>query len=91
MIAPAVNLVKNIGFGKYATHTHDDGGWIGKLNSKSMSFPLKHPFEIKVTTKHDRWEDIHVFRIQKDFFRKVLSKAPFLYRVVKYCYRKIIN
>lgn len=91
MIAPTVNLVKNIGFGRYATHTLDDGGWVARLHSKKMSFPMRHPSQIVVSGNHDRWEDIHVFRTKLDFFRKVLSNFPLLYSIVKFCYRKIIN
>lgn len=91
MIAPAINLVRNIGFGGHATHTLDDGGWIGRLKSKEIKFPLKHPPYLELNFNNDRWEDVHVFRIRKDPLRKMLTNFPLLYSLIKYCYRKIIK
>jgi hypothetical protein len=41
-IAPARNLVRNIGFGADSTHTKVDTG-LGKLPLQSLEFPLRHP------------------------------------------------
>ena len=41
-INPSVNLVKNIGFGADATHTHDSNNSIQKLEAYPINFPLKH-------------------------------------------------
>lgn len=41
-ILPTVNLVSNIGFGEYATHTKDRSH-SAFIPAKSMRFPLKHP------------------------------------------------
>jgi hypothetical protein len=42
-INPAVNLIKNIGFGADASRTHDTNSPAAKLQSQTIKFPLKHP------------------------------------------------
>jgi hypothetical protein len=42
-IAPSVNLVENIGFGKDATHTHDPSNPMAGVPAEEMAFPLAHP------------------------------------------------
>jgi hypothetical protein len=60
-ITPGVHLVKNIGFGKEATHTRGDGGWIGWLKAKEIRFPLVHPDEVRCDEAHDK-------RLGRDLF-----------------------
>jgi hypothetical protein len=52
-ILPNSNLVKNIGFGKDATHTQSEDAPIAKLKLNSLIFPLKHPKEIRIDRKAD--------------------------------------
>jgi Glycosyl transferase family 2 len=40
---PKVNLVRNIGFGAEATHTHDVNAHFADLPAQTMEFPLVHP------------------------------------------------
>tara|TARA_X000000950_G_C13823120_1_gene622783 strand:+ start:214 stop:1149 length:936 start_codon:yes stop_codon:yes gene_type:complete len=40
-VVPKNNLITNIGFGEYATHT--EGFKIGTPDTKPLNFPLKHP------------------------------------------------
>ena len=42
-IVPSVNLIKNIGFGPEATHTHDLLDARSNSPSLSIQFPLRHP------------------------------------------------
>jgi hypothetical protein len=42
-IVPSNNLVRNIGFGGKATHTHDPRSEGADLAAKPMTFPIKHP------------------------------------------------
>ncbi len=42
-IVPKNNLVKNLGFGKDATHTHNGNSKIALLDADTIDFPLKHP------------------------------------------------
>lgn len=43
VIHPALNLVKNIGFGADATHTLRGDSPLSGLEAKAMRFPLRHP------------------------------------------------
>lgn len=73
-VLPSRHLVKNIGFGEDGTHTKKDGGWVQRLKSHSMEFPLKHPREIKRNIKADRWEDLNLFETHRPWYKKILSK-----------------
>jgi hypothetical protein len=59
-VTPAVNLVTNIGFGDAATHLVDPNHPRANLESLPMSFPLRHPPEVKVLEEADRaeWESV---------------------------------
>ncbi|MBW4576552.1 MAG: glycosyltransferase family 2 protein [Aphanothece sp. CMT-3BRIN-NPC111] len=53
-IVPAVNLVKNIGFGKDATHTTAFSIVQASLNLHAINFPLQEPSIIAVDREYDR-------------------------------------
>lgn len=60
-ILPAVNLIKNIGFGADATHTR--GKWMGvSLETEPLSFPLQHPSEVRRNACADDFVQRTVFR-----------------------------
>lgn len=42
-ICPAVNLISNIGYGDFGTHTHEKRHALAALSSSEISFPLRHP------------------------------------------------
>lgn len=42
-ILPNTNLVKNIGFGSEATHTHDENSKFANLETSEIDFPIMHP------------------------------------------------
>lgn len=42
-IVPAVNLVRNIGFGDHATHTHDAADSFADVPTAALRWPLRHP------------------------------------------------
>jgi hypothetical protein len=42
-VVPAQNLVRNVGFGKEATHTRDAESRFARLEAASLPFPLVHP------------------------------------------------
>lgn len=50
---PNRNLIRNIGFGEGATHTHDESDKQANLAAGSLSFPLSHPTEIKRSPEND--------------------------------------
>jgi len=74
-IAPNVNLVKNIGFGENATHTHDSDSKQAFLDTQSI-LPLVHP----VFTKIDDEADLYYFRnywfghSEQTLFSRFISK-----------------
>jgi hypothetical protein len=51
-ITPSVNLIENIGFNENATHT--TGANTDALPIGTLSFPLKHPKEVKVDMEADK-------------------------------------
>jgi len=86
-IVPAVNMVKNIGYGSIATHTVNQTNTIrARVQARDILFPLKHPDakEIRADRKYDQfiksgWCDLPVkfrYRIKyycKYFIKKLLS------------------
>ncbi|MDR1367298.1 MAG: glycosyltransferase family 2 protein [Candidatus Accumulibacter sp.] len=70
-IAPNVNLVSNIGFGKDATHTKIDG-ICSEMATKTMHFPLEHPAFVLPDSPADLFEMRHVFPTSPA--RRVLHK-----------------
>jgi hypothetical protein len=80
-ILPNVNLVKNIGFGKDATHTNGESSF---ANMKTQDIGrITHPQIIQVNKKADRYISEKCFNIQKrkrlqlhipKWFKKILKK-----------------
>ena len=56
---PAVNLVRNIGFGEGATHTRGDR----KLDvpPQNLDFPIAHPPYVLADDRADAWSQRHIF------------------------------
>jgi len=52
-IAPARNLIRNIGFGKRATNTQARTR-MARLSSSELDFPLRHPPEVEWSAELDR-------------------------------------
>ena len=76
-IMPGKNLVKNIGFGAYGTHTFDEDNWIAKLPLERMEFPLLHPLSVERNVAVDRWSDRYVFGITFiSFLKSWLRQQP---------------
>jgi hypothetical protein len=51
-VIPTRNLVENVGFGEYATHTRKNRA---PASSRSLNFPLKHPVGIGAHRELDRF------------------------------------
>jgi hypothetical protein len=45
-ILPNRNLISNIGFGEYATHTKSSNSFLSNIPAEEMDFPLSHPSHI---------------------------------------------
>ncbi len=70
---PAVNLVKNIGFGDEATHTR---GSEETPESGALSFPLRHPPFVIRDAQADDWSEREHFRsIPPALPERILRKA----------------
>lgn len=61
-IAPCINLVSNLGFGKGATHTTDSGNPLSRLPTGEMRFPLRHPMAFVTDRKRDLAWERYAFR-----------------------------
>ena len=57
-ICPRVNLVRNIGFGKEATHT-SEGVVRFQKSSGRLNFPLKHPKDLDPNDAYDHYIFMH--------------------------------
>ncbi len=66
-VVPAVNLVRNIGFGPGATHTVSARDARGDNAARTMPFPLRHPSAVV----QDRAADRQYFRLQ---MRRLLTR-----------------
>jgi hypothetical protein len=55
-IVPACNLVRNIGHGSDATHTHSRDNPLAELNTGRLPFPLRHPARVEVLAEADEHE-----------------------------------
>ncbi|MEE4247624.1 MAG: hypothetical protein V2I33_19645, partial [Kangiellaceae bacterium] len=53
-IIPATNLIKNIGFGKDATHTKDSEHKLSKIEYKTIKFPLVHNTKISNSQLYEK-------------------------------------
>jgi hypothetical protein len=53
-VVPAVNLVRNVGFGPGATHTHKANAPAADLPTTPMTFPLREPRCVAVDREYDR-------------------------------------
>ena len=53
-IVPAVNLVRNIGFGEAATHTHDAADSFADVPTTALRWPLHHPPAVLRDRARDR-------------------------------------
>jgi hypothetical protein len=69
-IVPAVNLVRNIGFGPGATHTISTSDARGKNQAGRMAFPLRHP----PVVAQDKTADKKFFQLQ---MRRLLKRKVF--------------
>lgn len=79
-IAPAVNMIRNIGFSESATHTIDKDHKHANRKSAEMPFPLQHPNTTKPNVILDKKENTLCFEMSlvtemKELLRHRLSKV----------------
>jgi len=81
---PRVNLVRNIGFGEDATHTTDADHPRGKLEARSLEFPLRHPATVARDRPFERLVIQHSYGIQ-------LVKGPSLFQRARGKLKRILQ
>ncbi len=82
-ILPNVNLVSNIGFNEYATHTHTDIYGVANMICNDMMFPLEHPSEVVCDEEADKFthevffaKEFHPATLRHRIGRKLLATLP---------------
>ncbi|UCU92212.1 hypothetical protein [Hydrogenophaga taeniospiralis] len=76
-VSPSLNLVKNLGFTKDATHTLGSDPYRDNLVPLEMTFPLVHPKEIKANVEADRFIAMHWFHCTwKQIIKSKLLRIP---------------
>lgn len=79
-ILPNTNLVKNIGFGSGATHTHDENSKFANIETGEIAFPIEHPQFMVVDKIADKLTAEAQFT-KKSINRRVLSKVRKIFSV----------
>ena len=74
-VTPKVNLVSNIGFANYASHTLDESDKHANMAIKAMDFPLKHPPFVARDAMADGkdYRETHHVSLIKRILRKIKS------------------
>ena len=72
-ILPNTNLVKNIGFGSEATHTHDENSKFANIETSEIDFPIVHPQFMVVDKSADKLTADEQFT-RKSIKRRVFNK-----------------
>ncbi len=53
VVSPAINMIRNLGYGAEATHTTDPDSRLAKVCRGEMPFPLRHPRRFRVSEKYE--------------------------------------
>ena len=85
---PTVNLARNIGFDRDATHTHSAPAWVEALQLGDLRFPLQHPADVRRCEALDEWEDVHLFRTRKSPLRLAVESTSANIRRVAAAFRR---
>ena len=86
-------MVKNIGFGKSATHTKIKH-WYANLETNELKYKNKHPKNIIANLGYDKWLNSNVFGIQfNDIKHKLIKhkilRSKVIYGIIKIIYKMI--
>ncbi len=74
-VAPRVNLIDNDGFGVGATHPEvGKPNWMLRSSLQSITFPLRHPTEVRMQTEADTIIDRDVFGISLGKSLRIAAK-----------------
>ena len=84
-IDPNVNLVSNIGYNDInSTHTFDKYSPLANIPVQAMEFPLKHPMEISVNHKADRFILDNVY-LKGPLFKRIVNKIRKIFNKLFCC------
>lgn len=75
-IVPRVNLVSNIGFGAQATHTFDPQSHLANRPVAEITFPLKHPRELRRNWQADE------FTFRYNYLGEIYEPPPLWRRAI---------
>ncbi|QHS63038.1 glycosyltransferase family A protein [Chitinophaga agri] len=83
-ITPNTNIIRNIGYGKEATHTKNEPAWFKKMVYGSISHII-HPDTLTPDSEADAYTLDTVFRSSYLFHmvRKIVKSNPLLYNLYK--------
>jgi acetyltransferase-like isoleucine patch superfamily enzyme len=87
VILPKFNLVKNIGFGRDATHTNIDYNSLSNYISKGLRFPLNHPVKVEISKKFENLNFKRYFKKKVPLYQKIKLKITKLIREI---FKKIL-
>lgn len=82
-ITPAVNLVKNIGFGSDATHTTANNERLSNLETRPLKI-ARHPHEIRINEAADRY-------LFETFYRQNPTKEPEIKNKIIRTFKKLFQ
>jgi hypothetical protein len=81
-IAPAVNLIRNIGYSSDATHTKSDHPILSNLIANETNFPIIHPKNIEVNEQADLFISRHWIGVSWiGLFKSMLMRFPCLRQI----------
>lgn len=83
-IAPSVNLVKNVGFDEFATHTHDRPIWYNQITNGSIEF-ITHPNKKLVNQEADNVFFNNTIKTESKstgFLKKIRNKLTAIFRSI---------
>lgn len=83
-ITPNINLIKNIGYGKEATHTKTEPAWFRKMVYGSIP-EIKHPHIIQADQEADAYTIDTVYKCNHLFYmvKKIVKNNTLLYNLYK--------
>ncbi|SEW49657.1 hypothetical protein [Chitinophaga arvensicola] len=84
VITPNVSLIRNIGFGEAATHTHSTPRWFKKIQYGTVS-SIRHPANIRVDEAADRYSANTLYGAGGMYirFKKIIKNNALLYNLYK--------
>jgi hypothetical protein len=91
-ITPNVNLINNIGYGTYSTHTTSNNSWLANMKTDTICMPLNHPRNLFQCKTADKITNNNFYRaVWYVYGLKIFLKYIKLFDLAKYCYYRYKN